>query len=170
MKWTVLALFFLSPLSFAEKTLSQRIEASLSPPRPNADNQSFLPAEIAFQPSAWLENKRLYIRFNNAEGYYLHRHQFAITTEQQGVQLGPLFMPPGTSITHKTLGEMEVFYDSVLLSAPINSEGDGMVDFLSIRVSYQGCSDAGLCYMPQTAVLNASARLQSEPLLLEIMR
>lgn len=169
MKWTVLVLFFLSPLSFADKTLSQRIEASLSPPQPNAHNQSFLPADVAFQPSAWLENERLYIRFTNAEGYYLHRHQFTITTEQQDVQLGPLFMPPGTSIIHETLGEMEVFYDSVLLSAPINSEGDG-VDFLSIRVSYQGCSDAGLCYMPQTAALSATARLQSEPVPRETTR
>ncbi|WP_127557175.1 protein-disulfide reductase DsbD domain-containing protein [Saccharospirillum alexandrii] len=167
MKLTVIFLFLLPPLCFADNTFSQRIELNLSLPQNNTRSQTFLPSELAFQPSAWLEDERLYISFTNAEGYYLHRHQFSVTTEQQSVHIGPLFIPAGTNIIHETLGEMEVFYNSVLLSAPIYSESN-IVNLLSVQVSYQGCSDKGLCYMPQTATLNASVRLQSEPLLLDI--
>lgn len=154
MRWILIVSAFLLPMALAGGSENQPLSEDL-PKLLNADsNQGFLPAELAFQASSWLENDRLYIKFDNASSYYLHRHQFAVTTDMPDVVLGPLFMPAGTTIVHETLGEMDVFYDSVLLSSSIVSKRDD-VKVLRISVSYQGCSDAGLCYTPQQTNLEA---------------
>lgn len=157
MRWTLFVTAFLLSLAFASGLERQPLGTDLSQRLKSDNHQVFLPAELAFQASSWLENDRLYIKFYNAGGYYLHRHQFAVTTDASGVVLGALFKPPGTTIVHETLGEMEVFYNSVLLSAPIARRGDDG-NALKIIVSYQGCSDAGLCYTPQRTYLEATSQ------------
>lgn len=154
MRWILYVPTFLLSVAIASGTEGQSFGKDLPEQLSTGENGRFLPVELAFQASSWLENNRLYIRFENASGYYLHRHQFDVNTTMPDVVLGPLFIPPGTRVVHEALGEMDVFYNSVLLSAPIISKGED-VDGVEILVSYQGCSDAGLCYTPQEAYLKA---------------
>lgn len=115
----------------------------------------FLPVHQAFQASTWRNDGRLYIGFRNAEGYYLHRHQFALESRDSAVSLGALDLPPGELIVHADLGEMYVFYDKVVFSAPIEMAETDSDDPLAITVTFQGCSDAGLCYPPAQLELDA---------------
>lgn len=154
MKWILLVPSFLLSVAIANETAGQSFGTVLPKQISTGENGGFLPAELAFQASSWLEDNRLYIRFENASGYYLHRHQFDVKTSMSNVVLGSLFIPPGTRVVHETLGEMDVFYNSVLLSAPIISKHED-ADEIEILVSYQGCSDAGLCYTPQETYLKA---------------
>lgn len=157
MNWILFIPTFLLSVAIAEETAGQSFGTVLPKQIDTGENGGFLPAELAFQASSWLENDRLYIRFENASGYYLHRHQFDIKAAVSNVALGPLFIPPGTRIVHETLGEMNVFYNTVLLSAPVISK-DEDANEIRILVSYQGCSDAGLCYTPQETYLKAASQ------------
>lgn len=157
MKWLLFVPTFLLSVAIANETEGQSFGKDLPKQLSTGENGGFLPAELAFQANSWLENDRLYIRFENASGYYLHRHQFDVKTAMPNVVLGPLFIPPGTRVVHETLGEMDVFYNSVLLSAPIISKGED-ANGIEIVVSYQGCSDAGLCYTPQETYLKAASQ------------
>lgn len=116
----------------------------------------FLPVKQAFQASAWRSEGRLYVGLENAPGYYLHRHQFALESRDPTVSLGELDIPPGEFVTHPHLGDMYVFYNQVVFSAPFESVSADAAP-LAITVTFQGCSDEGLCYPPAQIELEAFA-------------
>ncbi|MAX33925.1 MAG: hypothetical protein CME72_12765 [Halomonadaceae bacterium] len=116
----------------------------------------FLPANEAFQASAWRSDSRLFVGFKNAPGYYLHRHQFALESRDPSASFGELEIPPGELVVHSQLGKLYVFYDKVVLSAPI-ALGSEDIGPLAISVTFQGCSDDGLCYPPAQTELEAFA-------------
>lgn len=116
--------------------------------------REFLPAKEAFRASAWRDDERLYVGFIIAEDYYLHRHQFALESRSLDVSFGELALPPGELMVHASLGEIYVFYDQVVFSAPIETSNTATVP-LVITVSFQGCSDRGLCYPPTQVELGA---------------
>ena len=107
----------------------------------------FLPVSQAFQASTWRSDGRVYVGFVNAPGYYLHRHQFALESRDPAVSFGELDIPPGKFVVHPHLGDMYVFYNQVVFSAPIESASTDTGP-LAIMVTFQGCSDDGLCYPP----------------------
>ena len=116
--------------------------------------RKFLPAKEAFRASAWRDDERVYVGFLNAKDYYLHRHQFALDSRAPDISVGELAIPPGERMVHASLGEIRVFYDRVVLSAPIEAS-DAATEPLAITVTFQGCSDQGLCYPPQPVALDA---------------
>lgn len=120
----------------------------------NEMHGGFLPAHEAFRASAWRDDERVYIGFINAEDYYLHRHQFALDSRDPGVSFGELALPPGERMMHASLGKIYVFYDQVVFSAPIEAI-KAYTKPLTITVTFQGCSNRGLCYPPEQIDLEA---------------
>ncbi|WP_163560001.1 protein-disulfide reductase DsbD [Halomonas sp. NO4] len=118
----------------------------------SSDDKEFLPVMEAFQPSAWHDGETLYIGFENAEGYYLYRHRLGVESAAGDLVLGDPEVPPGEYKEDEFLGEVYVFYERVVFEAPIEGSAQGP---LAIRVSFQGCADAGLCYPPETVDLQA---------------
>nr|WP_236645386.1 protein-disulfide reductase DsbD [Aidingimonas lacisalsi] len=117
------------------------------------DNEDFLPVNDAFQASAWHDDDTLYVGFENAQGYYLYRHRFQIESRDD-TALGDPVLPPGEAKTDEFLGDVNVFYDRVVIEVPLKSEA---ATPLPLRVTFQGCADAGLCYPPETIELDAGA-------------
>lgn len=128
-----------------------------SSPFSDSAQRDFLPAKDAFRASAWRDDKRLYVGFIIAEDYYLHRHQFALDSRSTDVSFGELALPPGEPMVHASLGEIYVFYDQVVVSAPIEASG-AAAEPLAITVAFQGCSDQGLCYPPDQVELDVLHR------------
>ncbi|MHB0774398.1 protein-disulfide reductase DsbD [Halomonas sp. WWR20] len=154
----VLLLICLAPLpgqSFASDLFANSPNRNLFS---DSSREQFLPVDQAFQASTWHDNERVYVGFRNAEGYYLYRHQFALESRDANVVLGDISLPPGEFKQDQFLGEVHVFYHQVVISAPIESSpppsaiADGPVP---IRVTFQGCADAGLCYPPEHLQLTA---------------
>ncbi|MGY4876534.1 protein-disulfide reductase DsbD [Vreelandella aquamarina] len=121
----------------------------------------FLPVQEAFQPSTWHDGETLYIGMEIAEDYYLYRHQFDVQSVDEGagdsVQLGAPQLPEGIFTTDEFMGDVYVFRDRLMFEVPLESPHSGP---LPIRLTYQGCADAGLCYPPETVSLQAA---QSQP-------
>ncbi|WP_280548640.1 protein-disulfide reductase DsbD [Halomonas sp. 11-S5] len=116
------------------------------------DDEAFLPVLEAFQPSAWHDGQTLHVGFENAEGYYLYRHQFAVETDVGGLELGDPELPPGLAKSDEFLGDVNVFYDNVVFEVPLEPGHQGPLD---ITLTFQGCADAGLCYPPERVELTA---------------
>ncbi|TZG41255.1 protein-disulfide reductase DsbD [Halomonas eurihalina] len=116
------------------------------------DGADFLPVMEAFQPSVWHDGDTLKIGFENADGYYLYRHQFDVASRDPNVTLGELELPPGEAKTDEFLGDVNVYYDRVVLEAPLDTPHQGPLD---LTLTFQGCADAGLCYPPETIELQA---------------
>ncbi|HEX6929451.1 MAG TPA: protein-disulfide reductase DsbD [Gammaproteobacteria bacterium] len=93
-----------------------------------------------------------------ADGYYLYRQQFRFeVVDNAGIALGEARFPEGTVHTDEFFGEQEVYYQQVTIELPVIAldGGEPGVPFM-LRVRYQGCADAGLCYPPIFKTVNVA--------------
>ncbi|MBR9790372.1 MAG: protein-disulfide reductase DsbD [Gammaproteobacteria bacterium] len=112
-----------------------------------SDEPSFLPVEEAFVFDFSQKGDTLVVRFDIADGYYLYKKQFKVSTKN--ATLGEPAFPPAEQIEDEFFGISDVFYNSLSFSYPITETvQDGVV-----KLRYQGCASAGLCYPPTTKVI-----------------
>lgn len=104
----------------------------------------FLKVDQAFQGDAARLDNELIVRFVIAPGYYLYRDQFRFAAD--GVQLAAAQFPEGKLKHDEYLGEQIVYFNHVEIRVPIQS---GPASF-TLKLTFQGCAEAGLCYPPTT--------------------
>ncbi|MPS82444.1 MAG: protein-disulfide reductase DsbD [Achromobacter sp.] len=104
---------------------------------------AFLDPEQAFrlEASRGADND-VRLTWRIADGYYLYRDRI---TAQRLPQATPIALqtPPGESKNDPNFGVMEVYHTQA--RATLAPAGEG-----TLRITWQGCADAGLCYPPQT--------------------
>ena len=146
-------LWFIFLLPFTLLTLSFSSHAQLNDAfnDPFADEPQFLPVDQAFMLDYAQEDNELTISFTIADGYYLYLKQFKYVAKQ--AEIGTPAYPEGVTIEDEFYGKSEVFYNNVSITVPIESAAkDGVV-----KIRYQGCADAGLCYPPTVKVVYLEA-------------
>ena len=145
-KWYVLILAALLWLPNAQAQLTSPTQAN-----PFAQDNEFLPVEQAFKFSFEQRGNKLTLSWDIAPGYYLYRKQFK--TVVKDAQVNEPSMPPATPHEDEFFGVTEVYYHQVSLDYDIEeSAQDGMV-----KIQYQGCASAGLCYPPTVKVVYLDA-------------
>ena len=118
-----------------------------------AQGEEFLDPAVAFKPSVRaLDGQTLEVRFSIAKGYYLYRDKFRFAADPATIRLGTPLLPPGKEKHDEAFGRVEVFYDQVLIRLPVERDSEGPLP-LTLRVTSQGCADAGVCYPPQQHTL-----------------
>ncbi len=116
----------------------------------------FLHPDVAFVLSVDLLPGKVMASWRVAEHYYLYRERIAIELVGNGAQAaGGLSLPKGKPKEDAYLGRTEVYYDQAWAELPIRRAVDGPGQ-LVVRVRYQGCADAGLCYPPITKTFELS--------------
>jgi thiol:disulfide interchange protein DsbD len=151
-------LWFMFLLPFALLTLSFSSQAQLNDAfnDPFADEPQFLPVDQAFMLDYAQKGEELTISFTIADGYYLYLKQFKYVAKQ--AEIGTPSYPEGVTIEDEFYGKSEVFYNNVSISVPIKSASkDGVV-----KIRYQGCADAGLCYPPTVKVVYLEALVNGQ--------
>ena len=108
----------------------------------------FLPVDEAYQLTLVADgDQRLMLQWVIAPEYYLYRHAFkAQASDSEGSIAANLAVPDGLAKTDEFFGDVEVYYDA--LEAMVALERT--TELVQIKVTYQGCADAGLCYPPET--------------------
>ena len=108
----------------------------------------FLPVDEAYQLTLVADgDQRLMLQWVIAPEYYLYRHAFkARASDSEGSIAANLAVPDGLAKTDEFFGDVEVYYDA--LEAWVALERT--TELAQIKVTYQGCADAGLCYPPET--------------------
>lgn len=118
-----------------------------------ANEGDFLPPDEAFKVSSRVDGALVRVRWDIAQGYYLYRKKFDISPESPGLALDAAQFPPGASHTDPYLGTQEIFEQRVEALVGFH-RGDAGAHPIQIKVSYQGCAKAGLCYPLLVKVLS----------------
>lgn len=118
-----------------------------------AQAEEFLDPAVAFKPSVRaLDGQTIEVRYEIAKGYYLYRHAFRVVLDGDGATLGELQIPKGKEKDDDNFGKVEVYYKQVAIRVPVERNVSGVLP-LQLKVTAQGCADAGVCYPPQTQKL-----------------
>jgi thiol:disulfide interchange protein DsbD len=117
-----------------------------------SNDNDFLPPDVAFRVGSRVDGNVVRVRWVMADGYYLYRKRFSIAAESPDLTLGEPSFPPGTLKTDPYLGEQEIYTQQVVGTAEFKRSDFGAHP-MQIKVTYQGCAEAGLCYPPITKVL-----------------
>lgn len=118
-----------------------------------AHAEEFLDPAVAFKPAVRaLDGRTLEISYEIAQGYYLYRDKFRFVADGDAASLGEPVFPKGKEKDDDNFGKVEVYYKSVAVRVPVERNASGTLA-LTLKVTAQGCADAGVCYPPQTQAL-----------------
>ncbi|MFT4257311.1 MAG: protein-disulfide reductase DsbD [Pseudoxanthomonas sp.] len=120
-----------------------------------AAEDDFLPVDQAYVLSASAPTRgRIELRWKIHDGYYLYRHRTSATVEGGGFAAGALQLPKGQPHHDEFFGDSETYRGE--LRAVLEGEAEPGASSVTLKVKYQGCADAGLCYPPQTRMLTVA--------------
>lgn len=114
-----------------------------------------LPPEQAFVLDAIARSPtELLLRWTMPHGYYLYRDQTGIALEGPPLStLGAPRWPSGVLHEDANFGRSVVYFDEVDLPVPLQRASPDARE-ATLRVSFQGCQDGGLCYPVMTRELH----------------
>jgi thiol:disulfide interchange protein len=116
------------------------------------DEDDLLPVDQAFVLRAQATAAdRIELRWTIAPGYYLYRHRTKAQILDTGIAAGALQLPKGEAHNDEFFGPTETYRNRLLATLPEIVDAGGRT--LRLKVQYQGCADAGVCYPPQTRTL-----------------
>lgn len=121
-----------------------------------AHKTEFLPVEEAFSLQLISHNETAVLQWQITKGHYLYRHSIK-ARDNSGKQI-ELELPAGIDNQDDYFGKTQIY--RMQLQSKLALEQDW-----PISVTWQGCADAGLCYPPQTTVLqpkNKPAKLAED--------
>ena len=74
-----------------------------------ADDDDFLRADEAFKPTLTVSDGKIEAHWKIADGYYLYRDKFRVTSETPDVVLGDALYPPSETKTDPNFGDISRF-------------------------------------------------------------
>ncbi|CAD7032120.1 protein-disulfide reductase DsbD [Pseudorhizobium endolithicum] len=131
--------FFLSISSCIVTLAASAVAFAMEPP---------LPMDQAFRMEARRNGADVAIRWQLEDGYYLYRDYLSATgADGKRVEIAT---PAGVIKEDPGYGSTEVYYGTATatIAGPITG---------SLKVTYQGCQDGGLCYPPTTVDIDPAA-------------
>ncbi|TMN81695.1 MULTISPECIES: protein-disulfide reductase DsbD [unclassified Pseudoalteromonas] len=119
--------------------------------------QTFLPVTQAFEFDFDQQGRTLFIGWDIAPGYYLYKQKIEILAKDASIEVGNL--GDGEIIEDEFFGKTEVFFQSVSIISKLSNVNEGAV----VKVRYQGCAEAGLCYPPEVISIPLSVIAGEQP-------
>jgi thiol:disulfide interchange protein DsbD len=108
----------------------------------------FLKVDEAFIFNSEMTNEGLKLNWKIADGYYLYQERFKFKPQKTGTIIGqPEFSVKGKEKEDPYFGKVHIFKHQLDVFLPIQLAKDN--SDIEIKVTYQGCADAGLCYPPK---------------------
>ena len=133
-------------------TLAVGLSLLLPATAQNVDPTQLPPVDSVFIPKASAPSRdRIEVNWTIAKGFYLYRHRIAVQP-LGGFEAGALQLPEGAKHHDEFFGDVQTYRDSVTAVLPGKASGDAV----SLRIKYQGCADAGVCYPPQTRTISVA--------------
>lgn len=120
------------------------------------ESEEFLPVDQAFKVEAALvDASHAQLKFIVAPGHYLYRERIQLLPAGDTAKIT---LPAGETKNDPNFGEQQVFHHDTLAEVSFIGEAPA-----TLQVRYQGCSEKGLCYPPQTKSLplNTSVSISS---------
>ncbi len=119
-------------------------------------SSEFPPVDEVFFPDVFVvDGNTVELGIRIVPGFYLYKEKISVRSLSGAAIAGKPDLPDGEIKVDEYFGEMEVYHESIIAPVGIARATPEAMD-LEIEVSYQGCADGGLCYMPQTRVFTVS--------------
>ncbi len=113
-----------------------------------AQAQNFLTPDQAFAFSAKaVDANTVRLHWEIAPGYHLYRDRITVATDSTAVAWKPLQLPPGKQEFDATFNK-NVWVYRTAVDVPLQLTQGGAL--AKVTVGWQGCSDDGLCYSPDS--------------------
>ncbi|MBB4811514.1 protein-disulfide reductase DsbD [Pseudomonas rhodesiae] len=117
--------------------------AQAAPGNPFDTKPEFLPVGKAFTfTSERLESGEIQLYWQIADGYYLYQQRMKF----DGLAEKPV-LPQGEAHSDEFFGEQQVYRQGLEVKLPAGTTGQ-------VKLGWQGCADAGLCYPPQSITVD----------------
>lgn len=106
----------------------------------------FLTAEQAYQADLMLNDGQWVVSWQMADRHFLYRHGFRNEWIENGkTRDAGTPLPAGLQRSDEYFGDVEIYYQQVQM--PVSAP-DPQTSTAYLKVTSQGCADAGLCYPP----------------------
>ena len=105
--------------------------------------QTFLPVKEAFKFDFGQQGKTLFVGWDIADGYYLYKKNLEIIAK--GADIAVPELEPGEMIEDEFFGRTEVYFKNLSIISKLSNVTENAV----VKIRYQGCAEAGLCYPPE---------------------
>lgn len=114
----------------------------------STSHSKFLQADQAFQLESEASASGAILHFHITPGYYLYRERFHFDPKDAGLKLAPpSFAREGDWKDDPNFGRVQVYHEDIDVTLKGTGSGD-------LKVVWQGCAEAGLCYPPQTQTIS----------------
>ena len=128
--------------------LTAQVQAQIRP-------QDLPPVDAVFVPSITAASRdRIEVHWKIADGYYLYRHRTGVEVSEGDFVAQPVQLPKGKAYRDEFFGDVETYRGS--LTAVLPGKAAAATDRVTVKIKYQGCADAGVCYPPQTRSLSVA--------------
>ena len=108
----------------------------------------YLPPDQAFKYTATADESQVTVEWQVIQGYYLYQKRMGLSSGTPGITVGESAYPKGEIHKDDYFGEQVVFRGAFKVTAPLTGAKPG--DTVALKLKWQGCADAGLCYPPTT--------------------
>jgi len=145
--------------SWGLRAIAALLACAFSAPAWAVSEADLLPVDQAFALTAVAPAPgRIQLRWAIADGYYLYRHRISVQADPSFASQ-PLQLPHGDSHHDEFFGDVETYRRQLVATLP----GALAAASVSLKVKYQGCADAGVCYPPQRQTLEVSVPAKGGP-------
>ncbi|WP_440054258.1 protein-disulfide reductase DsbD [Pseudoalteromonas sp. T1lg65] len=134
-----LVFFFSLFVVFGTQANNSVLDDLLAP----AQQQTFLPVNEAFKLDFDQQGSTLFVGWDIAPGYYLYKKNLQIIAKQADIEVPEL--EQGKMIEDEFFGRTEVYFNNLSIISKLSNIQQGAY----VKVRYQGCAEAGLCYPPE---------------------
>ncbi|WP_010607116.1 protein-disulfide reductase DsbD [Pseudoalteromonas maricaloris] len=119
--------------------------------------QTFLPVKEAFKFDFDQQGNTLFVGWDIADGYYLYKKNLQIIAKQADIQVPEL--ESGKMIEDEFFGRTEVYFNNLSVISRLSNIEQGAI----VKIRYQGCAEAGLCYPPEIVEVPLSTIAGEKP-------
>ena len=126
----------------------------------NSEYSKFISPDQAFKIQLQeLNSRQIRISWDIEDGYYLYMGMFSFTLDDDSHNsINKISMPAGQKKVDEFFGEVDIYKKYV--GVDIYFEKD--INNLNLKVNYQGCAEAGLCYPPIKKVFHLNKTSSDE--------
>lgn len=113
------------------------------------EKSEFIKVDEAFRFQSELTKDGLQLKWIIEPGYYLYLERFKFKAANENTQLGePEFSTQGEAKEDPYFGLVHAIHEDLTVFLPVTLDKNTSED--EIKISYQGCAEAGLCYPPKS--------------------
>jgi thiol:disulfide interchange protein DsbD len=111
------------------------------------------PEDVFFPDVVAIDGNTVEVGFRIIPGFYLYKDKISLRSLSETAMAGQLELPTGKLKVDEFFGESEVYYNDVIGRLTIARATPAAMQ-VELELGYQGCADAGLCYLPQTTIVS----------------